>query len=193
MDWDHIASEHAAVADFVFSDLRPELLALGDAMIACIEAGGKILACGNGGSAADAQHLAAELVNRFLIDSRPYASIALTTDSSILTSVGNDYSFEEIFSKQVEALGKPGDLLIGISTSGNSPNILRAMDAAKKAGVQTVALTGGTGGAMKDLADRCISVSVTSHTPRIQEGHLMIIHALCEYVEKTLHEKDQTP
>jgi len=191
MDWDQIAEEHAAVVRFVVGDLRDEILALGDALVSCIEQGGKVLVCGNGGSAADAQHLAAELVNRFLLERKPYASIALTTDSSVITSIGNDYSFDEIFSKQVEALGKSGDMFVGISTSGNSSNILKAMEVAKDQGIEAVALTGGSGGAMASLADRCISVSASSHTPRIQEGHLLIIHTLCEYVEAELHKKEQ--
>ena len=190
MDWEQIASEHRIVVDHVTGPLRASIEACADAMVQCLEQGGTILVCGNGGSAADAQHFAAELVNRFLVDSRPYAAIALTTDSSILTSVGNDYSFDEIFSKQVEALGRPGDMLVGLSTSGNSPDVVQAFAAAQGKGLTRVLLTGGTGGVLAGEAEHELSVSASGHTPRIQEGHLLIIHLLCEIIEETLHAQD---
>jgi len=149
------------------------------------EAGNKLFFFGNGGSAADAQHLAAEFVNRYLIDRPPLPAIALTTDTSILTSISNDFSFNEIFSKQLKALGKEGDVAIGISTSGNSSNIIKAFDVAKEMGMKTVALAGNDGGAIAKMADVSLIVSSTS-TPRIQEAHILIGHILCEMVEHQL-------
>ncbi|MDX2469515.1 MAG: D-sedoheptulose 7-phosphate isomerase, partial [SAR324 cluster bacterium] len=148
----------------------------------------KILFAGNGGSAADAQHLAAELVARFYFNRPALAAIALTTDTSILTAVGNDFGFEDIFSRQVEALGNQGDVFIGISTSGNSPNILKAFSVANEKGLFTVALTGQSGGKMKDVVDLCIQVP-SDETPRIQEAHILIGHSLCEYLEGQLFTK----
>ena len=153
-------------------------------MVDCLKAGGKVLFAGNGGSAADAQHMAAEFVNRFKKERAPLAGLALTTDTSVLTSIGNDYSFEEIFSKQVIALGRNGDLFVGISTSGNSANIVKALKAAKEAGVSTIGLM-GEGGAMRDIADCAICVPSRS-TPRIQEALLLIEHILCELVEDAM-------
>ena len=152
------------------------------------ENGGKLLLFGNGGSAADAQHLAAEFVNRFLINRRPLPALALTTDSSILTAVGNDFGYDLVFVKQIEALGKPEDLALGISTSGNSPNVVKAMQAARKIGMKTVALTGGTARPGGDLAAVCDMVlNVPSDaTPHIQETHLWLEHTLCEIVEKQM-------
>jgi len=149
------------------------------------EAGNKLFFFGNGGSAADAQHLAAEFVNRYLIDRPPLPAIALTTDTSILTSISNDFSFNEIFSKQLKALGKEGDVAIGISTSGNSSNIIKAFEVAKEMGMKTVALTGNDGGAIAKMANVSLIVSSTS-TPRIQEAHILIGHILCEMVEHQL-------
>lgn len=159
----------------------PEIREAARLMSDALKSGGKIMFAGNGGSAADAQHLAAELVNRFLKERRPLAGLALTTDTSILTAVGNDYSFDEIFSKQVMALGRKGDVLLGISTSGSSRDILKAFEAARGMGIITVALT-GEGGEMKDLADCAVCVPSVS-TPRIQEAHILIGHILCELVE----------
>lgn len=186
MDWDRFAEGHLDVANEVFTRLRPAAEAVAERMADRLRAGAKILACGNGGSAADAQHFAAELVNRFLLERRPYAALALTTDSSILTSIANDYRYEEVFSKQVEALGRPGDILLSISTSGNAPNVCLAAEAAKKAGVWTVALTGGTGGRLASLADETLCVTTSRTTARIQEAHEMMIHAICQLVEERL-------
>ena len=145
----------------------------------------KILVAGNGGSAGDAQHFAGELVSRFYFDRPPLSAIALTTDTSILTAIGNDYGYRDVFSRQVLAHGRPGDLLLVISTSGNSENILQAIQAAKQAGITVVGLTGQTGGAMKAHCDLCICVPSPS-TPRVQECHLIIEHTICEYVEQAL-------
>lgn len=151
-----------------------------------IRKGGKVLLFGNGGSAADAQHIAAELVNRLNYDRPPIAAIALTTDSSILTSVGNDSSFEELFERQLRALGRAGDVAIAISTSGNSPNALRAVRAAREMGIKTVALTGRDGGKIASLVDIALTVEATS-TQRIQETHITIGHILCELIEEELY------
>ena len=153
-------------------------------LAACIQSGNKILIFGNGGSAADAQHMAAEFVNRFKIERPPLAAIALTTDTSIITSIGNDYHFDDIFSKQIQALGKKGDVAIGISTSGNSKNVIQAINAAKKTGIYTMAMT-GSGGELARCSD--ISFTVASEiTARIQEVHITIAHILCELVERRL-------
>jgi len=152
------------------------------------EDGGKLLIFGNGGSAADAQHMAAEFVNRFLINRRPLPALALTTDTSILTSIGNDFSFDHIFAKQVQALAKPEDLALGISTSGTSANVAKAMAAAREKGLRTIALTGGTknpGGDLTATCDLILNVPSDS-TPHIQEVHLWVEHLLCEMVETTM-------
>ncbi|MBF0570131.1 MAG: D-sedoheptulose 7-phosphate isomerase [Candidatus Omnitrophica bacterium] len=151
-------------------------------VIACYRNGGKVLLCGNGGSAADSQHIAAEFIGRFQKERRALAAIALTTDTSILTSLANDYSYDLVFARQVEALGQKGDILIGISTSGKSANVLKAIEKAKAQGLTTVAFTGGDGGPMAQAAD--IAVIVPSKvTARIQESHIALFHALCEVVE----------
>jgi D-sedoheptulose 7-phosphate isomerase len=149
------------------------------------QANGKILIAGNGGSAADAQHFAGELVSRFYFDRPPLAAIALTTDSSILTAIGNDYGYEDVFARQVQALGRTGDVFIAISTSGNSPNILKAIVAAKSIGLVVIGLTGRSGGKMKALCDICLCAPSDS-TPRIQECHLVIEHSLCACIEEQL-------
>lgn len=147
--------------------------------------GGTIFWCGNGGSASDSQHLATELVGRFKKNRRALRSIALTTDTSILTCVANDFSYDDIFSRQIEALGRPGDVLIGISTSGNSENVLRAIKLAKEMGLVTVALLGKGGGPVKDLVDHSLLVP-SNTTARIQEAHILIGHILCELIEQEL-------
>lgn len=145
----------------------------------------KVLIAGNGGSAADAQHFAGELVSRFYFDRPALAAIALTTDTSILTAIGNDYGYEDIFARQIQAHGQQGDVFIAISTSGNSPNIIKAMHEAKALGMTVIGLTGQSGGAMKPLCDTCFCVPSNS-TPRIQEGHLLIEHSLCACIEEEL-------
>lgn len=156
---------------------------LADACSRALEAGGKVLFFGNGGSAADAQHLAAELVVRYRTNGRALAAIALTTDTSILTACANDYSYDEIFSRQVEALARPGDVVLGISTSGNSPNVLKALEAARTIGAVPAGFTGRDGGRMVGLADPLIVVP-SSVTARIQEMHILIGHTLCDVLER---------
>jgi len=148
----------------------------------------KLLLCGNGGSAADAQHIAGEFVNRFMLERPPLPAIALTTDTSIITSIGNDYSFDEIFSKQVKAIGMDGDILLAISTSGKSANILSAVKAAKNLGIYTAGLTGGDGGKLVGLADMVLVVK-SNTTPRIQETHILVGHIICELVDYILFQK----
>ena len=159
-----------------------------DVMVACLRAGGKIMACGNGGSAADSQHFAAELLNRFERERAPLAAIALTTDTSTLTSIANDYRYEEVFSKQVRALGKKGDVLLAISTSGNSPNVMEAMKVAHEIGITIVALTGKAGGKMAGtLRDSDVHLCVPAdRTARIQEVHLLTLHCLCDGIDHLL-------
>ncbi len=154
--------------------------------------GGKLLLFGNGGSAADAQHLAAELVNRYLRERSPLPAIALTTDTSILTSVANDSSFEEVFARQIRALGRKGDVALALSTSGNSPNVLKALDVCREMGIHTVGLTGGSGGGMAGRVDYLLCVPASS-TPRIQEAHLLIGHTICELVEELLLDPFRNP
>lgn len=169
--------------------ILPEAVAYGVlAMVECLRDGGKIMACGNGGSAADAQHFAAELIGRFERERQELAAIALTTDTSILTAVGNDYSYDEIFSKQVRGLGKKGDILIGISTSGNSKNVIKAIEAAKKMGIKIIALTGNGGGKIGSLLDKddIHLCAPSTRTARIQETHLVLLHALCDGVDHLL-------
>jgi D-sedoheptulose 7-phosphate isomerase len=144
-----------------------------------------VLLFGNGGSASDAQHVAAELVGRFARERAPLPAIALTTDTSALTAIANDYGFEEVFARQVRALGRPGDVAVAISTSGNSPNVLRGAEAAREMGMTVVALTGAGGGALAAASDLCVNVP-SDDTPRIQECHLTVEHVLCEAVENFL-------
>ena len=159
-----------------------------DVIVECYQNNGKVLLCGNGGSAADAQHLAAEFSGRFNYDRDPLPSEALHVNTSYLTAVANDYSFDEVYSRILKGSGAEGDVLIAISTSGNSPNIIRALETARELGIITVGLTGATGGKMKDLCDFLINVP-SIETPRIQESHIMIGHIICEYVESTIFPK----
>lgn len=170
------------LADTAFEEIL-RLVCL--ACVATYQRGNKILAAGNGGSAADAQHFAGELVSRFHFDRPPLSAIALTTDTSILTAIGNDYGYSDVFSRQVQGNGRVGDLFLAISTSGNSESILKAIKVAKKMGIIVVGLTGQTGGAMKELCDFCMCIPSTC-TPRIQECHLIIEHTICAYIEQTL-------
>jgi D-sedoheptulose 7-phosphate isomerase len=165
------------------------------AIVGSITGGGKVLACGNGGSASDAQHFAAEFIGRFERERPGLAAIALTTDSSILTAVGNDYSFEAIFAKQVQALGNPGDVLLAITTSGNSANVLAAVEAAHAKDMTVIALTGRGGGKMRDqLTETDVHICVPhERTARIQEVHLLVLHCLCDAVDlQLLGEQDNT-
>lgn len=169
-----------------FDSQAEEVARAAELVIASVQAGGKVLIIGNGGSAADAQHIAAELVNKLNFDRPPIAAIALTTDSSILTSVGNDSSFDDLFERQVRALGRRDDVLFAISTSGNSRNVLRAVDAARELGIKTIALAGRDGGKLADRVDVALVVHESS-TQRIQETHITIGHILCELVEDALY------
>ena len=169
----------------VLNEQGPQVTATAELLAQVFASGGRVLIFGNGGSAADAQHLAAEFVNRFQVERPPLAALALTTDTSIITAVGNDYDFMEIFAKQVRALGKPGDLAWGISTSGNSPNVVAGLTTARELGLKTLALSGGDGGPVAAAAD--MALTVPSHnTPRVQEVHITIGHVLCDLVDYLL-------
>lgn len=165
--------------------LAPEVQAAGRLMAEALRRGRKIMFCGNGGSAADSQHLAAELTGRFIHDRKPLAAMALSTDSSALTCIGNDYSFAEVFSRQVEGLGQAGDVLVGISTSGRSANVIKAVEAARGRDMQVIGLLGRDGGALKALSDVAIVVPSPT-TARIQEAHILIGHTLCGLIEEQL-------
>jgi D-sedoheptulose 7-phosphate isomerase len=159
--------------------------AAGELLVRALAGGGKAMFCGNGGSAADSQHLAAEFTGRFVRDRRPLAALALSTDSSALTCIGNDYGFDQVFVRQVQALGRPGDCLVGISTSGRSGNVLRAFEAARAGGIATLGLLGRDGGPLAALSDVAVIVPDET-TARIQEAHIMIGHTLCGMVEEGL-------
>src|ERR1700724_418542 len=159
-----------------------QIAAAAAAIIACLRAGGKLIVFGNGGSASDAQHMVAELVGRYAVKRQALAAIALTTNTSSLTAIANDFGFEEIFARQLEALAKPQDVVLAISTSGNSPNVLRGLEAAKALGLKKIGLTGNDGGKLRNLVDICVIVP-SSSTPRIQEAHTLVIHILCGIVE----------
>lgn len=167
--------------------MAPELEKAGDAMLQCLLGGSKILICGNGGSASDAQHFAAEIVGRFERERRAFPAMALTTDTSVLTAVGNDYGYDEVFARQVDGLGQPGDLLLGISTSGDSKNIIRAVRCAESRNLTTVGLLGKDGGALKALVAQAIVVDNPT-TARIQEAHIFILHYWAWQIERGLLE-----
>lgn len=156
---------------------------MADAVVAALRAGGRIFICGNGGSAADAQHIAGEFIGRFMMERAPLPCVALTTDTSVLTCVANDYSFDDIFARQVKGLVKPGDIFIGLSTSGNSVNVLRAAKAAKDLGAMVLAFTGRDGGKLAGAADLCLIAPATL-AARIQEVHITCLHILCHLVER---------
>jgi D-sedoheptulose 7-phosphate isomerase len=177
--------ESAALKRRVSELLPAEIERAGQAMVKALRAGGKLIFFGNGGSAADAQHLAAELTGHFVRERAPLAAVALSTDTSALTAIGNDYGFEHVFERQVRALGRRGDLCIAISTSGNSPNVLRAVKAAREIGIAVVGLTGRGGGSLAQISDIPIVIPSDS-TARVQECHITIGHILCEYVDDVL-------
>ncbi len=179
-----ILDESIKVKEKAINDNLELIIKIAELMAFCIKSGGKILIFGNGGSAADAQHIAAEFVNRFQIERPPLAAIALTTDTSIITSIGNDYHFDEIFSKQVAALGKSGDIAWGISTSGNSKNVVKAMEIAKEKGLITIGMA-GKGGILTEISDFTFKVD-SNTTARIQETHITIAHIICELVDRIL-------
>jgi D-sedoheptulose 7-phosphate isomerase len=176
---------HLEAITKVIETMQPDIKAAAEAMVETLKRGKKILLCGNGGSAADAQHIAAELTGRYKTERKALPGIALTTDTSALTAIGNDYGYDTVFSRQVEALADEGDLLIGISTSGNSQNVLNAFDSAKAIGCKCLAMTGRNGGKMKDAADWNLIVP-SDDTPRIQEMHILIGHTLCQAVDDAL-------
>jgi len=169
----------------VLATQGPQVAAAAEMLARVFRKGGRVLIFGNGGSAADAQHLAAEFVNRFQVERPPLAALALTTDTSILTAVANDYDFNQVFAKQVQALGRPGDLAWGISTSGNSPNVVAGLTTARELGLQTLALSGGDGGPVAAAAALALTVP-SRDTPRIQEVHITIGHVLCDLVDYLL-------
>jgi len=177
--------QHIRTIEEVSRLLAPEMLRCARLMADALRDGKKILLMGNGGSAADAQHFAAEMVGRFLLERRALPALALSTDSSILTAVGNDYGFDHVFKRQVDALALPGDVVVGISTSGNSRNVHNALISAKEIGCRTVGLLGRDGGEIAPIVDVNLTVPV-SETPRIQEAHISIIHVVCDLVEKSL-------
>jgi D-sedoheptulose 7-phosphate isomerase len=192
---DFIAGElrkSAAIIDAIVADaaIARSIETVARLCVDALRAGGKLLIAGNGGSAADAQHLAAEFVSRFYFDRPGLAAIALTTDTSALTAIGNDYGFERLFSRQVDALGRAGDVFIGISTSGNSPNVLAALAECRTKRLITVGLTGRSGGKMAALCDHCLRMPSTE-TPKIQEGHIIVGHIICALVEREMFSAPQ--
>lgn len=183
MDYSKVVNELSLVMEQFFSSRGPLFENVCSQISKQLKAGHKILVFGNGGSAAEAQHFAAELVNKFLRTRPPIKAIALTTDTSVLTSIANDASYDLVFSRQIEALGDRGDIALGLSTSGNSPNVILAIESARKQGLFTVALTGNGGGKLASLPDILLDVPSKS-TPRIQEAHLILLHLLAEKLEE---------
>ena len=183
-------AEHINVAQALYQQQGEKIEVAASVLAWALKTGKKVLFCGNGGSAADAQHLAAEFVGRYLLEREGLPAIALTTDTSILTAVANDYDFANVFARQVQALGNNGDVLIGISTSGNSPNVVRAIEVAKAKGLATIGFTGQGGGKMRELCDVCLAVD-SNVTARTQEMHILMGHILCELLDGVLinHEK----
>jgi len=179
--------EHNDVLDSI-SQLYESIEKVANVFISCLEKGGTIFWCGNGGSASDSQHLAGELVGRFVDERKPLKSISLTADSAVMTCIVNDYGYEHIFSRQIEALGSKGDVLVGITTSGNSKNVLNAFEVAKNKGVWTIGLLGKGGGLAIDLVDESIIISSNS-TARVQEMHILVGHILCDLIEEGLNLK----
>ena len=177
--------DHRAVIELLERDMLPQIAEIGILISDALNRGHKLLVMGNGGSAADSQHFVAEIVGRFKMERRALPAIALSTDTSILTAIGNDYGFDFVFSRQIEALATPGDIVVGISTSGNSPNVLKALNEAKARGCRTIGLLGKDGGSIKAACDLAVVVP-SSDTPRIQEAHTTVIHIVCDLVEKAL-------
>ena len=183
-----IFRESGQVKEVFVNENLNRIVAVVEAVTTALKAGNKILLFGNGGSAADAQHLAAEFVNRFVIERPPLPAIALTTDTSVITSIGNDYDFTDIFSRQIRAIGQKGDIAWGMSTSGTSVNVVKGLEAAKKIGMVTIGLTGRDGGDVAKIVDHALNVSSTS-TPRIQEVHITVGHVICEMVDFKLFQR----
>lgn len=176
---------HRALFEVIESDLSPRIAEMAQLLAETFRNGGKLLVMGNGGSAADAQHFAAEMVGRFKLERAALPAVALSTDTSCLTAIGNDYGFDLVFRRQVEALATAGDAVVGISTSGNSPNVLAALELARERGCRTFGLLGKDGGTIKAVCDLALIVP-SSDTPRIQEGHIAVIHIVCDLVERAL-------
>lgn len=176
--------ESMAVKAEFFKRSSESLVQAAEIMGQSLKKGGKVLVCGNGGSAADAQHFAGEMIGRFLKERAAIAAVALTTDTSVMTAIGNDYGYEFVFSRQVDGLGKPEDVFLAISTSGNSKNVIRAIESARRIGMKVVGLTGGSGGAMAKLCDIHLNVSLGKNSPRIQETHLMCVHLLVDLIDE---------
>ena len=183
MDYNMLIEEHIRTIEMMRTECMEDISRFAEACRTVIASGHTIYLMGNGGSACDCQHFAAELVGRFQKERQAMAAVAMTTDTSILTALGNDYGFETIFSRQVEALVRPGDLVVGISTSGNSPNIMKALEKANERGAVTVGLTGRSGGKMKAVCDICICIP-SDVTARIQEAHLLVEHLVCQRIEE---------
>ena len=177
--------DHRVLIELLERDMASQIAEMSSLIATALSNGSKLLVMGNGGSAADSQHFVAEIVGRFKMERKALPAVALSTDTSILTAIGNDYGFESIFSRQVEALAEPGDVMVGLSTSGNSPNVLKALKAAHERGCRTVGLLGKDGGSIRTACDLALVVPSTD-TPRIQEGHITIIHIVCDLVEKKL-------
>ncbi|MFZ4856820.1 MAG: D-sedoheptulose 7-phosphate isomerase [Desulfuromonadaceae bacterium] len=176
---------HRDVIARIEQEMSPRIAEMATLLVETFTRGGKLLVMGNGGSAADAQHFVAEIVGRFKMERRALPAVALSTDTSILTAIGNDYGFDKVFSRQIEALAATGDMVVGISTSGNSPNVLQALELAREMGCRTVGLLGKDGGSIRECCDLALVVP-TDDTPRIQEGHITIIHIVCDLLEKTM-------
>jgi len=176
--------EHRALFATLDS-LEPAVSAAAEMLAACLREGGKLMFCGNGGSAADSQHLAAELTGRFIHERRPLAALALSTDTSALTCIANDYAFDQVFARQLQALGRPGDCLVAISTSGNSANVIAAVEVARGLGIGTIGLLGRDGGRLRELCSQAVVVP-SAVTARIQEAHILIGHSWCGLIEQAL-------
>ena len=183
-----IFKESSQLKEIFVNENLSRIVRVVEAVTGALKAGNKILLFGNGGSAADAQHIAGEFVNRFIIERPPLPAIALSTDTSVITSIGNDYDFSEIFSKQIRAIGQTGDVAWGISTSGKSPNIIKALETAKKMGLVTIGFTGRDGGDIARMVDYSLNVSSNS-TPRVQEVHITVAHVICEMVDFKLFQR----
>ncbi|MCI8362392.1 MAG: D-sedoheptulose 7-phosphate isomerase [Clostridia bacterium] len=167
------------------SNYSKKIVDISKTIVECLKSGNKILIAGNGGSASDAQHFAGEIVGRFLLERRGLACVCLNTDTSVMTCIANDYSYDDIFSRQIEAIGKKGDIFIGISTSGNSKNVIKAVEKSKKMGITTIGFLGKDGGKLKNIVDDALIIPYKS-TARVQEHHIMSIHLICEIVEKEM-------
>jgi D-sedoheptulose 7-phosphate isomerase len=184
----HLTESRDALAAADNADFAATLIKIADAMAAALKGGGKILLCGNGGSAADAQHIAGELMGRYEAEREPFAAVALTTDSAALTAIGNDYGFEQVFERQVRGLGRKGDVLIGLSTSGKSPNVLAALDTARELGLVAIGFTGKAGGDMTSCCDILLRAP-SDRTPIIQQIHMTAAHIVCGLVERAVGAK----